>query len=605
LPALTGSAPWWRQQSSLQFALLCLGCKNATEVLGLDWAGISGFLHAADPTFDYLAFFPACVIVFELARRIPGAAGAVARLAGILAVEAGIIADLLTEKFFHAHVSSVLPVLLETHAISATGSNLRGLVPSSVIVVSAIFVVWAIVAFVRGCPSKPGTLLPAVLILGGYVFTVNRGAAVQATLDAVTHEQLDYTLGTGNKVAEKPLHAAEHTQPEIRREARFAPRTIILFINESCPWQFASSSDPKEKLFDKVIGESGLEPADWHIFDRAFTNSSTTDISMPCIMTGSDPTAGTELVERLPFLYSMAKARGYTTGFFTSQDYSWVNMRTFFASKQLDEFVSSEITGQATANLLGIDDMYIARKITDFVRSKGPDGRLFLVINNNALHVPFQTESSIPIPAFAKDPKQRAGYIIEQFYSQIFDSLRNNGRLKDALIIVTSDHGEMDPERKRDVIRLDSHYDEVMNIPMGIYLPAGAPEALRQGLEGNRNRTVANMDIAPTLMDALGLALPPSEKYPGFDLFLAVPSDRVSVSVSNNEWKPWHLSAFGVACGDDRLIFHQKLGLMYFNVRTDPAEAAPATTGTKFDAYRAYVAVHPTLAKWLNSSGSD
>ena len=138
-----------------------------TEVLRLDWAGISGFLHAADPTFDYLAFFPACVFVFELARRIPGAAGAVARLAGILAVEAGIIADLLTEKFFHAHVSSVLPVLLETHAISATGSNLRGLVPSSVIVVSAIFVVWAIVAFVRGCPSKPGTLLPAVLILGG------------------------------------------------------------------------------------------------------------------------------------------------------------------------------------------------------------------------------------------------------------------------------------------------------------------------------------------------------------------------------------------------------------------------------------------------------
>ena len=38
--------------------------------------------------------------------------------------------------------------------------------------------------------------------------------------------------------------------------------------------------DPKEELFDKVIGESGTEPADWHIFDRAFTNSSTTDIAL-------------------------------------------------------------------------------------------------------------------------------------------------------------------------------------------------------------------------------------------------------------------------------------------------------------------------------------
>jgi arylsulfatase A-like enzyme len=124
-------------------------------------------------------------------------------------------------------------------------------------------------------------------------------------------------------------------------------------------------------------------------------------------------------------------------------------------------------------------------------------------------------------------------------------------------------------------------------------------------MDANRDRTVANLDIAPTLMDALGLALPQNRRYAGYDLFAAVPHGRVSVSVSNNEWRAWHLCAFGVVCEDDRLVFHQEMGLMYFDIRSDPAERNPMTSGSKFDTYRAFVMLHPTLPKWLNGARTD
>jgi hypothetical protein len=596
---------WWRLNDPLQFGLACLAAKIAVELLGLDWNGVGGFIHVANPAPDLLAFFPGCLVLFYVINRLSAGPRILALVAAVLLIAATILADLLTLVFFHVHFPSVLPVLLKTHALSATGFNLLQLLPITVLGAAALFVVGAVLRFKKSRPASSGLLVPSLLVLVGYVVAANRGTVVQASLDAVTHEALDYTAGTGDRVAENPLHAATHAAPEVGATAPYTPSTIVVFINESCPWHFSSAADERVRLFDKVLDESGLPPGDWHIFSRAFTNSSTTDISMPCIMTGADPTAGTDQVERLPFVYAMAKSRGYVTGFFTSQDYSWASLRSFFSSDQLDEFVSSEITGQKGANLLGIDDMYIARKVAEFVRKKGPDGRLFLVLNNNALHLPYQTESVIPIPSFAQDPKQKAAYIIEQFYADIFKSLKDTGRLKDSLIIVTSDHGEMDPLRRRDVTRLDSHYDEVINIPLAVYLPASAPPALRERLVSNRGKTVANMDIAPTLMDILGLTLPGNDRFLGYDLFGAIPNGRVSVSVSNNEWKPWHLSAFGVACGDDRLFYHQKLGLMYFDTRVDPAEANPITSGSKFDAYRAYVAVHPTLSKWMNNASSD
>jgi hypothetical protein len=530
----------------------------------------------------------------------------VALAAAFLLADVALIADLMSLEFFRAHATSVLGALVRDHALSTNVSNLRGILPLGAVGACAAFAVAGTAMFARRRRSSLALLAPSALVLAGYVFSANRNAAIQASLDAVTAQRIEYEEDAGDLIADKPLHAAKHLTPLADRELPFDARTIVVFINESCPWHFPSSADPKTRLFDKLMTESGGAAADWLVFTRAFTNSSTTNISMPSMLTGSDSTAGTDDVERFPFLYDMAKVRGYTTGYFTSQDYSWATMRTFLSSTSLDTFISSEITGERTVNLMGIDDMYIARRVADFIRAKGPDGRLFIVVNNNALHLPFQTESAIDFPSYAREPKRRAAYIIEQFYAEIYQSLRQTGRLGGALLIMTSDHGEADPARPRSIIdRLENHYDEVANIPLAIRLPPSVPPALRARMASNLSRTVSNLDLAPTLLSALGLSLPGGAHLPGYDLFGAVPKDRVSISVSNNEWRPWHLSAFGIACEDDRIVYHPTLGLLYFDVKADPAQARPIKSGAKLDAYRLYIAVHPTLSRWLRPAGSE
>ena len=591
---------WWRPQASLQFGLACLAAKIATDMLALTWSGWAGFVHVASPGMDLLAFFPACVLLYEFVRRLPGVARVITLAAVLIAIAAAIICDLLCLEFFRAHLPSVLPVLIKTHAIDATGANRIELVQGDVLAVVAAFMVGSLLFFWRKRTAMAGFLAPSLLVLAGYIVETNREALLQASLNVVTHDGFDYKVGASIHLPEKTLGAAHHLAPVVKGEVRYAPQTLVLLINESLPSQFESSDDPHRLLFDKLLDESGLDRANWRLFSRAFTNSSATDISMPSIMTGADSAAGTDEVEALPFIYSVAKVRGYSTAFFTSQDYGWANLRNFFKSEDLDEFLSSEMTGQPSANLLGIDDVYVARRIADFVRAKGPSGRLFLVLNNNALHVPYQIESMIHVPGYAKEAKTRAAFITEQFYDIIFKSLRDTGRLADSFIIVTSDHGEMHPLRKRDLVRMDSHYDEVAKVPFAIYMPPSAPAALRQRLDANVNRTVANNDIAPTLAGMLGMALSAGHVYPGYDLFGAIPIGRVNVSVSNNEWRPWHLNAFGLQSGDDRLVFHQKLGMTYFDVSKDPDERNPITSGPKFDSYRAFVMVHPTLPMWLS-----
>jgi hypothetical protein len=596
----TGTGESWRRHGSLRFGLWCLAAKLLSEAIGITWSGVHGFVDAARPGWDVLAFLPVCILVFEAADVLPG----VFRLAGIalcaVALAASITADLLSLQFFHAHFTSVLPVLLRTHALSATGSNVTKLVSAGVLGVIAVVSVAAAVLFRRRSGGQARMLWPAVLVLLGYALTANRETIVDDSLLRISGGEIYYSERNGERLAEKPLAAARHLAPVEHGVAPYAPSTILVFINESLPGHFASSADPARTLFDTLLAESGLPASGWVRFTNAFANSSTTDISMPSILTGTDPTAGTDIALRLPFLYDMAKERGYETAFFTSQDYGWARMRTYFESESLDLLLSGEKTGQPNANLLGVDDMFVANKVAELVHRKGRDGKLFLVLNNNALHVPYQIESMIHVPGYAHDAKIRAAYIIEQFYSTIFQSLRDEGRLEDSLIFVTSDHGESHPDRKRDVIRLDSHFDEVVHVPFAVYLPAAAPAALKSAMAANSTRTVANLDIAPTVMDALGLVLPAGMAYAGYDLFGPVPPARISVSVSNNEWRPWNVNSFGVESGDDRILYHPKFGLVYYDVAKDPAEANPIHAGAKFDSYRAYIMVHPTLPMWLD-----
>jgi arylsulfatase A-like enzyme len=83
--------------------------------------------------------------------------------------------------------------------------------------------------------------------------------------------------------------------------------------------------------------------------------------------------------------------------------------------------------------------------------------------------------------------------------ADLVERFRNMGRLDDTLILITSDHGEGFYEHQ-ELMHGFEPYDEVARVPLVIRAPA------RLGLPGGVRKTlVSHVDLAPTVLDLLGL----------------------------------------------------------------------------------------------------
>ncbi len=85
---------------------------------------------------------------------------------------------------------------------------------------------------------------------------------------------------------------------------------------------------------------------------------------------------------------------------------------------------------------------------------------------------------------------------------QFLDRLEAEGLLDNALIVLTSDHGQMFGEHGKWVHR-NSLYEEVLRVPLFIHYPGTAPAGMVV------DTPVFTADIMPTILDLAGLPIPP------------------------------------------------------------------------------------------------
>ena len=151
---------------------------------------------------------------------------------------------------------------------------------------------------------------------------------------------------------------------------------------------------------------------------------------------------------------------------------------------------------------------------------------------------------------------------LDRTLSILFDGLRERGLYDDALIVVTSDHGE--EFREHGMFLHHQTYDETLAVPLLIKFPNGRGA-------GRRVETLAGlMDILPTLLDELGLAIPEAIQgrslLPAIDQGLAVRDSLVGRDKGRD-------SRLALVEADAKLIFdfatdHAEL----YGLRSDPEE---------------------------------
>lgn len=156
----------------------------------------------------------------------------------------------------------------------------------------------------------------------------------------------------------------------------------------------------------------------------------------------------------------------------------------------------------------------------------------------------------------------------DEALGQLFDRLRSSGLLERALIVVMADHGEnMAPNEHDPHAYPFTHkglLEGVVHVPLIVHLP-GQTRGERVGA------LVQNVDVAPTLLDLLGL--PPLERADGASLLplledpdgvlhervFVESSDNVERAVKDTTWKY-------IGRGDERPD-------SLFRWREDPSEA--------------------------------
>ncbi len=124
---------------------------------------------------------------------------------------------------------------------------------------------------------------------------------------------------------------------------------------------------------------------------------------------------------------------------------------------------------------------------------------------------------------------------------ELIDHLRAEGRWEKTIFIVTSDHGEGFMEHN--MLLHISPWEEVLRIPLIIRFPQSrATQETRQGAGQRVDHIGTTIDIAPTILEALGLE--PEETFRGVSLMPAIRNDepvRDHFSVQNSartaQWK--------------------------------------------------------------------
>lgn len=185
-------------------------------------------------------------------------------------------------------------------------------------------------------PISASTLMRASIAFLCMSFWWPRRTTTQ-TLSAIEQR----LVANPSTIAPAPLHCAHRTHNVRLTDAPVAlPRTIVVIINKSAGSWITASDDVNVRLDRRLCDLSGT-PDEWFVPGNAITNSPCTEISIPCMLTGAAPHEHVDRIHALPFIFDLAKARGYATAFFTSSTLEWANFQDFFSGAAIDELVSA------------------------------------------------------------------------------------------------------------------------------------------------------------------------------------------------------------------------------------------------------------------------
>jgi arylsulfatase A-like enzyme len=245
------------------------------------------------------------------------------------------------------------------------------------------------------------------------------------------------------------------------------------------------------------------------------SNSSTTAIQLAVLWSGLEPTASREDLHTYPLLFDYAHAAGYDTAYWTSHHMMFANSRLYVRDLPTShQCGGTDLDPLADIDLGGPDELLVKRAIDELPELNEP---FFAVAHVGNTHLPYRIDpSDAPFqPALvskAEDDNEayrnyykNAVHFQDKSIAELIRFVRSSPFGSRTIIVFTSDHGEAFREHGQ-LLHTGAVLDEEIHVPAWIDAPEGTlSESEVAALRSARDAYVFHTDVAPTILDLLGL----------------------------------------------------------------------------------------------------
>lgn len=247
------------------------------------------------------------------------------------------------------------------------------------------------------------------------------------------------------------------------------------------------------------------------VFEHAYSQAPITPVSHATILTGTFPqyhgirNFGDRLPSSVPFLPDILHAQGYHTGAFVGSII--LDPKNGFASgfeRGFDVYNAGfhrQKTGERReASMQRRGEVTLGLVLQWLGQQQG--GPFFLWFHLWDAHDPYNPPEPFR-SRFPNAPYNGGIAYVDDIVGKLLDYLRSQGLYDNALIAVAADHGESLGEHG-ELTHSIFLYDATIHVPLLLKLPGHRLEGKHVGA------TASLVDLAPTLLDALGQTPPPA-----------------------------------------------------------------------------------------------
>lgn len=371
---------------------------------------------------------------------------------------------------------------------------------------------------------------------------------------------------------------------------------VLLIVVESMRRDilFGDATRPVMPVTQEIAGQSLR-------FTDAYTTATQTNLAAPVPLSGQYPLRWKTMgpypqVINWPrvMLHDVLRPAGWRTAIFSSQNEDWWGMKRMLATAALDTLFDAESYHGSTYLPKGdvgftrfarrakksgkIDDHDTASEAIDWL-ARERDRPFMLALNFQDSHLPYGTPDEAPrrfgtgrpgfpilfgrypedsVETVRNEYRNALAYVDDQI-GRIRAALAADGRWDSTLVVITGDHGQAFFEHQL-AAHANGLWQEQVRIPLVMRIPGRTPLA--------DGRPASHVDIASTIVDALGLPAQPA--WQGHSLIAAEASSvrprffMVQTPLAHE---------IGVVAGEWKLVIDLERGLSRLtDLSRDPGE---------------------------------